>query len=566
MPVPPRLRRPVAGVGVPASADLRAALVKGLVSVPDGLATGLLAGLSPVAGLYGYLFGSLAGAFSTSSVVMSVQGTSAMAVIVADTPGLRGPDGARALATLVVLTGLFMLAAGLARLGSLVRYVPHAVLTGFVNAVALNIMLGQLSGVTGYDGRGGNRVIRAVDTLVNVGSFQWAIVAVAALTIAGILLLERTRLGPLGMVVAVVAVSAGAALLPGLGVPDLASVAEVPRSLPPPVLPLLSAVPDLLIPAASLAFVGLVQGAAVAQSQPNPDGRYPDASGDFRGQGIANLVAGVLRGMPVGGSMSGTAIVVAAGGRGRAANVIAAGVMILVILLAGPIAGYIAMPALAALLMLIGFRTFKIDQAWMVWRTGKTQATIMTITFVLTLLVPMQYAVLSGVGISVILFVARQSNRVTVVRWVLEPGGMPHEVEPPRELAGGDVVILTPYGSLFFASAGVFESQLPDVGPGSAGAVVILRLRGKEELGSTFIRTIVRYHERLAAAGGWLVLSGVGERVWRQLVNTGALEVLGAENVFPATRRVGESLESALLRAGALQRQADHDEGAPGST
>ncbi len=557
--MPPRLRRPLAGVRSPSSADLRAGLVKGLVSVPDGLATGLLAGLSPVAGLYGYLFGALAGAVTTSSVIMSVQGTSAMAVIVADTPGLRGPDGPRALATLVVLTGLFMLAAGLARLGSLVRYVPNAVLTGFVNAVALNIMLTQLAGVTGYDGRGNNRVIRAVDTLVNVGSFQWAIVAVAALTIAGILLLERTALGPLGMVVAVVAVSGAAALLPGLGFPDLASVAEVPQSLPPPVLPLLSTVPDLLIPAASLAFVGLVQGAAIAQSQPNPDGRYPDASGDFRGQGIANIVAGILRGMPVGGSMSGTAIVVAAGGRGRAANLVAAGVMILVILLAGPIAGYIALPALSALLMLIGYRTFKVDQALMVWRTGKTQATIMTITFVLTLLVPMQYAVLSGVGISVILFVARQSNRVTVVRWVLEPHGMPHEVEPPRELAGGDVVVLTPYGSLFFASAGVFESQLPEVVPESAGAVVVLRLRGKEELGSTFIRTIVRYHERLGAAGSWLVLSGVGERVRRQLASTGALGVLGTENVFPATRRVGESLQAALLRAEVLQGRATAD-------
>ncbi len=479
--MPPRLRRPLAGVRSPSSADLRAGLVKGLVSVPDGLATGLLAGLNPVAGLYGYLFGALAGAVSTSSVIMSVQGTSAMAVIVADTPGLRGPDGPRALATLVVLTGLFMLAAGLARLGSLVRYVPNAVLTGFVNA---------------------------------------------------------------------------AALLPGLGVPDLASVAEVPQSLPPPVLPLLSTVPDLLIPAASLAFVGLVQGAVIAQSQPNPDGRYPDASGDFRGQGIANIVAGILRGMPVGGSMSGTAIVVAAGGRGRAANLVAAGVMILVILLAGPIAGYIALPALSALLMLIGYRTFKVDQALMVWRTGKTQATIMTITFVLTLLVPMQYAVLSGVGISVILFVARQSNRVTVVRWVLEPHGMPHEVEPPRELAGGDVVVLTPYGSLFFASAGVFESQLPEVVPESAGAVVVLRLRGKEELGSTFIRTIVRYHERLGAAGSWLVLSGVGERVRRQLASTGALDVLGADNVYAATPRIGESLQAALRRAEVLQGRA----------
>ena len=85
---------------------------------------------------------------------------------------------------------------------------------------------------------------------------------------------------------------------------------------------------------------------------------------------------------------------------------------------------------------------------------------------------------------------------------------------------------------------------------------------GKGGAGQHFIRTIVRYHERLAAAGGWLVLSGVGERVRRQLANTGALEVLGAENVFPATRRVGESLQAALHRAEVLQERSAPEQGA----
>ena len=222
---------------------------------------------------------------------------------------------------------------------------------------------------------------------------------------------ERTRLGPLGLFLAVVLASGAVALWSGSGVPTLASVAEVPRALPTPVLPSLTAVAALLVPAASLAFVGLVQGAAIGQAVPNPDGAYPDASGDFRGQGIANLVSGLLRGMPVGGSMSGTAVVVAAGGRGRYANLTAAGVMVLTILVLGPVVGRVAMPSLSALLMLIGLRTFKPDQVLMVWRTGGTQATVMATTFILTLLVPMQYAVLTGVGISVILFVARQSNR-----------------------------------------------------------------------------------------------------------------------------------------------------------
>ncbi len=548
---PARMR----GFPRPASADLRAGLVHGLVSVPDGLASGLLAGLSPVAGLYGYLFGTLTGALATSSALMSVLGTGAMAVIIADTPGLRGAGAPQALATLTVLTGVIMLAAGLARLGSLVRYVPNAVLTGFINAVAVNIVLGQLSGITGYAGRGANRITRTLDTLLNIGAFHWPTVVAAAVTMALILLLERTRLAAMGLVVAVVAVSAGVALLPGLGIPLMADLAEIPQSLPLPVLPSLVLVGNLLVPAASLALVGLVQGAAIGQSIPNPDGNYPDPSGDFRGQGIANVVTGLMQGMPVGGSMSGTALVVGAGGRGRWANLASAAVMVAAILALAPAFGRIAMPSLSALLVLIGIRTFKPDQVVMVWRTGRTQATVMSATFLLTLLVPMQYAVLSGVGISVILFVARQSNRVTLKRWTFAPGTpLPTESEPPAVLPADEVVVLTPYGSLFFASATVFESQLPAVTSASTGSVVVLRLRGKEELGSTFIKTVLRYHDSLTAVGSHLILTGLGDRLLAQLGNSGAIDQLGADNLFAAKPNVGESPQAGLRHARHLQQ------------
>lgn len=554
---PPSFPRPK--LVPPSGKDLRAGVVHGLVSIPDGLAAGLLAGLNPVAGLYGYLFGTLAGALATSSALMSVQATGAMAVIIADIPGLNaGPDAIPALATLTVLTGLVMLVAGLAGLGSLVRYVPNAVLAGFVNAVAVNIMLGQLSAFTGYQGQGSNRITRAIDTLANVASFHWPTVAIAALTLGLILILERTKLGALGLFMAVVISSALVAFVSGLAsVPTLADLADVPTGLPRPILPSLGHVIDLIVPALSLAFVGLVQGAAIGASVPNPDGTYPDASGDFRGQGIANIVSGLLRGMPVGGSMSGTSLVVAAGGHSRYANLTAGVVMALVIIAFGETAGLVAMPSLAALLMLIGFRTLKPDQVRMVWRTGSTQAAVMTTTFLLTLLVPMQYAVMAGVGISVILFVAKQSNRVTVTCWEFRPGSqLPTETKPPAVLPAGEIVVLAPYGSLFFASASVFESQLPVPEASSTGSVVVLRMRGKEDLGSTFINTIVRYHDSLDAVGSHLVLTGIGERVLGQLTNTGALSKLGTDNVFPATPQIGESLTAGLERARALQAGA----------
>jgi sulfate permease, SulP family len=539
-----------------ASKDVTAGVTLGLVSVPDGLAMGLLAGLSPVAGLYGYLVGTVAGALATSSVLMSVQATGAMAVLIADVPALHGAqEPARALATLGLLTGAVMLILGALRLGTLMRFVPNAVLTGFVNAVAVNIVLGQLSGLTGYDSDRGSRLTRALDTALNPGSFHWPTVLVGAATIALIVALERTRLRSLGLLVAVVVTSGlAAALGPFEAVEQLRDIAEIPASLPRPVLPAFGLVPTLLLPAISLAFVGLVQGAAISQTVTNPDGTFPDVSGDFRGQGVANVASGLLRGMPVGGSMSATALLTAAGARSRLANATAGIVIALAILLLSDLVALVAMPALAGLLILVGYRTLKVEQVRLVWQTGPTQATVLATTFVLTLIIPLQYAVLVGVGVSVILYVVGQSNRVRVVRLTLPgPQAYPAESVPPPMIEAGETVVLAVYGSLFFASAPVFEQQLPDIDPLAGGGAVVLVLRGHDDLGSTFLQALRRYQDKLLAAEGHLLLAGVEDRALVQLRDTGMLERIGPDNVFRVTPMLGEALQEAAARASQLQ-------------
>ncbi|MBD1270737.1 SulP family inorganic anion transporter [Aeromicrobium tamlense] len=527
-------------------ADAKAGFVLGVESVPDGLAAGLLAGVNPVFGLYGYLMGTLAGAFATGSFFMTVQVTGAMAVTISDVPLTQsGEQAGPALATLAVLTGVIMLGLGIAGLGSLVRFIPASVLIGFVNAVAVNIVLGQFDNFTGYESEGANRVLRALDTVFHPGRLSLLSIIIGLLTVALILGLERTRIGPLGLVLAIIVASGVAALFPD-DVSVLADLTTVPDSLPTPQMPALELVPALILPALSLALIGLVQGAAVSGSVPNPDGRYPDPSTDFRGQGIANIVTGLMRGMPVGGSMSATSLVRSAGARTATANVVAAVTMALAIVLSAQIMGYVAMPALAALLIVVGLRTFKIHDIMLVVRTGPVPATVLVTTFGLTLLLPLQYAVLAGVAIAVVLHVARQSNTVVVRRWTFDDASvMPIEGEPPRTLAPQDEVIVTVYGSLFFAAAPVFLAQLPSVPASCRGTVVILRLRGKDDLGSTFIRAVSAYAGELNRAGGTLMVAGVSRAVTRQLEATGVIAIIGRDHVFEAEDRVGSSLAKA---------------------
>jgi len=514
--------------------DAVAGLVLGVQSVPDGLATGLLAGVNPLSGLYAYLVGTITGACVTSSSFMAIQGTGAMAMIVADVPAVHGAkDPARALFTLSVLTGVVMLAAGLLRLGSILRFVSNVVMVGFINAVGVNIVLGQLANFTGYAATGANRIARALQTVLHPGQLHLQTLAVGAATIALIVLLERSRLGSIGLVVAVLVTSAAALVLGWDGA----------------VTPMLVLVPSLLVPALSLAFVGLVQGASISANFPNEDGSFPDVSRDFVGQGVANVAAGVLQGMPVGGSLSASSLNKAAGARSRQALVFAGVVMAVVIVVFAGVVGYIAMPALAGLLMLIGYRTIKPADLESVWKTGNLQKAVLLVTFVLTMIIPLQYSVLVGVGLSVILHMVRQSNQITVKRRQLDADGHLVETDPPNELPANEVVVLQPYGSLFFAAAPVFESILPAPTEGSRNSVVVLRLRGRSDLGTTFMDVLYRYAQNLAAVGSKLVVVSTNERIEEQLEVTGLAALIGAENVYRGDERVGAAIERAQVDA-----------------
>jgi SulP family sulfate permease len=530
--------------------DAQAGVVLGVQSVPDGLATGLLAGLSPLSGLYGYMVGTLVGAAVTSSAFMVVQGTGAMAMVIADVPGIHaGPDQAPAVATLAILTGIVMLAAGLLKLGSLLRFVSNAVLVGFMNAVGVNIVLGQVANLTGYSAAGDNRIVRTINTILSPASVDWPSVVVGLATIALIVILERTRVGSIGLVVAVIATSAFAGLLGWSSVETLNDLGVALEGLPPLTLPSLALAPDLLLPAASLAFVGLVQGAGISASYGRADGQRADASRDFVGQGAANVACAMTGGMPVGGSASASAINAAAGARTRLAPMIAALVMAAVVLLFGSAVGYLAMPALAGLLILVGVRTIKPDDIRSVWKAGLVQRAVLVVTFVLTMLVPLQYAVLIGVGVSVVLHVVQQSNTVVIKQRVTSGDGAVREVDPVAVVPAGQVVVLHPYGSLFFASAPVFEAALPRVETSSRRSVVIVRLRGHTDLGTTFVDVLARYAAQLDQAGSRLVVASVDSRVMRQLQAGGVVDIIGPDGFVLGDERVGAALASAVSEA-----------------
>lgn len=539
--------------------DLVAALTFAVVNIPQAMGHAVLAMVNPVLGIYTLMVAAPVGALFSSSVFMNVSTTGALSVatglvLIEFPPGER----AEALIVLVLLVGVIQLLAGLFRLGFLIRFVSNSVMTGFMNGVAVLIILGQLSDLTGYDSSFSNRVARALDTLLRLPQIDPHVTTVGVLTLALIVVLLWIK--AVERFAFIIAIAIATLLLTLLSLPassmgndfgavsTVGSISLIPRDLPQLVLPDLSLVGALLLPALSIAIIGLVYGAGVSQGTPNPDGRYPDVSRDFLGQGAANMATSVVSGLPAGGSVSGTALLMGAGARSRWANIFVGLCVTAIVLLAAPLVERVPMPALAALLIVVGFQGLRIAQAKLIWQTGRISRMVMAVTFLATLVIPLQFAVLFGVGLSILLNTVRQSNKVVVKQWVLQPQGFPLEQPAPVRLPSHQLTVLQVYGSLFFAAARNIEDVLPKVGDATQ-AMVALNLRGKSEIGSTFVNVLERYARALQARQGQLMLVGVDPAVRSQLAKTGVLKTIGEDNVFVASEQLGEALNRAIAAA-----------------
>ena len=547
------------------AADLIAGLTTALSSIPDSMASALLAGINPLAGLYTMIVATPIGALFTSSEFMHISTTSALSLAVASSLGGSSPEARlQAVYMLALMVGVIQIMLGLLKMGYLVRFVPNAVMTGFLNGVAVLIILGQLSDFTGFASSYSNRVLQALDTALNLRQAQLPVMVVGLVTVGLILLFNRNRRTKPFSFILSMAIASALAALPWFNlVPTVGDVTEVPGVLPQFNLPDFSLFLSLIIPAFALSVIGLVQGAGISQGYPNPDGKFSEPSGDFFGQGVANLAASFFGGMPNGGSLSGTALVVSARARSRWANVFTGIWIAVTILFFSKVVELIAMPALAGLLIVIGFQTIKPTDILTVWQTGLTPRAVMGITFIGTLIMPLQFAVLLGVAISVVLYISQQANRIKLLEIIPQKSGFHIEQPAPDQLPSHKITMLVPYGSLFYAAATTLEENLP-AAENTWNAVVIFLLRGYDEFGSTMIGVLDRYTRTVQEHQGKVILAGVSEGVHNQLERTGLLGLIGEKNIFKVQHEYGlaanQAYEAGEQWLAAAEQQERHSE------
>jgi SulP family sulfate permease len=545
-------------------ADAIAGLTGAVVCVPDGMAASVLAGVNPIHGLYASFAGTIAGGAVASTQLMVIATTGATALAAGSAiRDVSAADRPAALFLLTLIAGAVMVVAGLLRLGRYTRFVSHSVMIGFLTGVAVNVTLGQLPHLTGVPAQGDLPIQKAFWVVAHPGQIQLASLLTGLATIAILAALRPTRFANVAALVGLVVPTTAVALLGAEGVATVADEGPIPGGLPLPALPHLSLLSlELVAGALAVVVIVLVQGAGVGEAAPNPDGAPTRPNRDFIAQGAGNVASGIFQGQPVGGSVGQTALNVAAGARSRAAS-IGIGLWLLLILLAfSDVVGTVAIPTLAGVLIFAAVSSLRLGEMATVLRTGPTSQIAIVTTFVATLVLPIAAAVGIGVALSLMLQLNQEAMDLRVVELVPLPDGTLQERPAPARLESHRVVLLDAYGSLLYAGARTLQARLPDP-EGAVAPVVVLRLRGRTTLGSTFFLVVADYSRRLRETGGKLYLSGVSEGLARQVLRSRGAEISGPVGVFEATGIIGESSRAAYEAAGTWLVEHEADAGSP---
>ncbi|MEA1903298.1 MAG: SulP family inorganic anion transporter [Actinomycetota bacterium] len=528
-----------------------AGLPRAAAAVPDGMAAAALVGVSPIHGLYASFVSPIAGGLSASTRLMVITTTSAAALAAFSAlEGVPADDRLGALILLTLLAGLVMFLAGFLGLGRLTGFVSHSVMTGFLTGVAINIILGQIGELVGSGATGDIALTEAVRAITEPSLIHVPSLLVGGSALLLLWLLPATSLSRYSALIALGVTSVAVTIFSVFDdVLIVSDAGAIPRGFPRIALPSLSYLsPSLIVGAFAVAAIVLVQGAGVAESAPNPDRTRSNANRDFMAQGWANVASGLFRGIPVGGSVSQTALNLSVGARDRWASIMSGVWMLAVLVLFSRLAGQVALPTLAAILIVASIGAIQPGEIATVWRSGSQSQIAMMTTFVSTIFLPVAAAVGIGMALSLLLSVNRQAQDVKVVGLAVNETGGLTEGPAPSVLSSDSITVLHIYGSLFYAGARTFERALPGVGMAER-AVVIIRIRGKSMMGATAFAVLSKYAGQLAEAGGRLYLSGVSEELISQFEQSGRIESSGPIDLFEATPLIGESTRLAFEEA-----------------
>jgi SulP family sulfate permease len=572
-------------------AELRADLIAGLtvaaISLPQGMAYALLAGVDPRFGLYSAIVvTAVASIFGSSSLLINGP-TSAISLVVFSALAFLDPDDktdiAEALVLLGVMVGTIQIFIAVFKLGDLTRYISESVILGFMLGASLLLGVGQIANLLGVRQLGtGHQDIwtRLWLTLTKGDPLNPRAIAISVATIVLALLLRRLvrayRLPQLDMLAALVIVSGTAFLLgwtlPGLDGKRLVEIAgTVPASLPEPHIPEIEFgwIGQLSSSALAIAFLGLLEALAIAKSIAHTTRQPLDYNRQCLAEGLANLAGGFFRCLPGSGSLSRSAINFQAGALTRFSGIVVAVAVALAVLLFAPLTRFIPKAALAGLLVLTASRLIDITRLRYAFAATKFDAGLVIITALVAVFVGVEYSILAGVLLSMALFIPRAS-KLKSRELVVSPERVVRE-RLPSDPPNPDLILIDLEGELFFGAAPELERALDDVlkrATAQRTRYVVLRVKRVRNPDMVCLERIDHFLHEAEKHGVTVLLAGVRPDFLAAIKNLHFLDRYPADLVYveededysatlKAVRRVYELLAAAKAGEGSAETDAD---------
>lgn len=529
-------------------ADLMAGVIVGIVALPLAIAFGIASGVTPQQGLYTAIIAGFLISFFGGSKVQIGGPTGAFIVIVY---GIVQEFGFHGLAIATIMAGVMLIAMGLLKLGTVIKFIPFPVIVGFTSGIALTIFATQIKDLFGLEiaSLPGDFIHKWIVYGEHIHTLNYWSLGIGVASILLIILTPKVLKKIPGSLVAIVVMTAAVYILREyFGITGIETIGDhftIDPSLPDAEVPPInfSAIKTLVPVAFTIAMLGAIESLLSATVADGVIGDKHDSNTELVAQGVANVVTPFFGGIPATGAIARTMTNINNGGRTPVAGLIHAAVLALIVLFLGNLTSHIPMACLAGVLVIVAYnmsewRTFK-----SLMRSPKSDVAVLLTTFILTVVFDLTVAIEIGLLLAVLLFIKRisESSGVSVLR---EKIGHAEYVEGSAdteqlELPKG-VEVYEIEGPFFFGVANKFEEQMKIIG--DRPQVRIIRMRKVPFMDSTGAHNLENMIKMSQKQGIKVLLSGVNKKVHEHLIRDNIDDILGEENICP---NIDEAIQKA---------------------
>ena len=529
--------------------DITAGFIVAIIALPLSIALALASGATPEQGLYTAIAAGFVISFLGGSRVQIAGPTAAFASIVA---GVIATNGFSGLVIATILAGIMLILMGVFKLGSLIKFIPFTITTGFTSGIAITILIGQIKDFFGLTFN--EAPIETIDKVKEVVAC-FGTINIEATVIGGvsllILIVSPKFLKKIPASLIAILVSALLVKVLDLNVLTIGDLYEISSELPKPSIPSFSfdTVKAVIPDAVTIAVLAAVESLLSCVVADGMIGSRHNSNMELIAQGAGNICSALFGGIPATGAIARTAANVKNGGRTPIAGMVHAVVLLVVLLVAMPLASYIPMPAIAAILFMVAYNMSEWREfVSIVKHSPKSDILVLVVTFVLTIVFDLVVAICVGLVLSTLLFMKRMSDETNAYGWKEIDEATDEDNIGLKTIPEG-VSVFEITGPIFFGVATKFSDAV--LRADKTKKVLVLRMRSVPAIDATGIHAFETILESLDKKGIKLVVSHLNEQPLKILKKSGIYKRIGAENFCP-------HIDIALKRAEELVKIAEN--------